>query len=709
MVQTNLLTHLPVSSPDRANIRVDARTRAAQEISPKLFGKFCEHLGANIYHGMEAQILFNCTFGKWRFSAAHGHPDGGVQAESEPEEIAGRIARRASRYGWPDPQPVIEAYFGGGAYGWFTIGEPEDVRLSPDAGPHGDRAQRVEITRTSPSALRGIGQWIYLPLHRTPGYEFRLVARSVEPCELMLSLRPVKGSAALTQTGVSLNEDWQTIKGTLKLPEDALSGALYRFALTAEEPADIVIDRVLLYPDDHINGADPDIILMLKEAHLPLLRWPGGNFVSGYRWRDGVGPVDARPTYPNPAWEGLEFNLFGTDEFIALCRAVGCEPMICINAGDGTPEEAAAWVEYCNGGPVTPMGSLRAANGHPEPYGVKLWEIGNEIYGHWQVNWTTPSGNVDRYRRFREVMLAVDPTLHLLGCGHGNEPNSEWNHRLIEGAGDALCTITDHILTGGSVHAETDPAELYQAFMGYPAVLMERYRALEASMREAGIEDPHLAITELQLFAHFRGETAPEARLKPEMVPSPDTVAEALSLTLIVNTCVRLGDFVEMLTHSATVNHGGGLRKEREVVYANPVHYAHVLGHALAGATPVAVQLSCDTFSTQHTFGHIPPLSEVPIIDAMAALSKNGDLILTLVHRAGDVGPVGVAVSLEGFAASDEVGVITLRGKTWHDRNTLDEPDRVGPQKSQIELTAPDRLDITLPPFSVTQVKLTPA
>jgi alpha-L-arabinofuranosidase len=402
----------------------------------------------------------------------------------------------------------------------------------------------------------------------------------------------------------------------------------------------------------------------------------------------------------------LEFNLFGTDEFVAFCRAVGCEPMICVNAGNGTAEEAAAWVEYCNGGVDTPMGRLRAENGHPEPYDVRYWEIGNEIYGHWQVGWTTPGGNADRYRRFREAILAVDPTIDLLGCGYGNEPDSEWNHRLIDEAGETLQTITDHILTGGGVNADTDPVELYHAFMGYPSVLEQRYRDLEATMRQAGISEPHLAITELQLFAHFRGEAEPDGKLTPAMMPRPDTVAEALSLTEIVNTSIRLGDFAKLITHSATVNHGGGLRKQRERVFANPVHYAHALGHALVGATPVAVHVASETFSTEHTFVHIPPMHEVPVVDAMAVVSDAGRLILTLVHRGGNCGPLDLAIDLEGFRAQGQAEVITLAGETWYDKNTLETPEKVVPHHSEVSLTGENMLSLVLPPYSVTQITL---
>jgi alpha-L-arabinofuranosidase len=557
-------------------------------------------------------------------------------------------------------------------------------------------------------AARGIGQWTYLPLHRTRQYEFRIVARAAQPCVLNLCIAPTSGQGAACTTQIALQCDWQTITGHIDLPEGSPAEALYECAITSTAPAHFVLDRVLLYPDDHVGGADPDVIRMLKDARLPLLRWPGGNFVSGYRWREGIGPIDARPTVPNPAWEGLEPHLFGTDEFMSFCQAVGCEPMICVNAGSGTAEEAAAWIEYCNGASDTPMGRLRTKNGHPEPYGVKYWEIGNEIYGPWQVQWTTAAGNVDRYHRFHAAMLEVDPSIHLLGCGYGNRPDSEWNQHLIDSAGETLRCITDHILTGGNVDAETDPVELYHAFMGYPTVLQERYRGLRDRMYAAGIHKPHLAITELQLFSHFRGEPVAKGKLSPAQMPRPDTIAEALYLTAIIHTCIRLGDFVEMLTHSATVNHGGGLRKERERLYANPVHYAHSLGSALAGGTPVAVRLSCETFSTRRCFGHIPPLNQVPVVDAMAVLSTTYDLVLMLIHRSAECGSIELDIALEGYRAQNQADIATLAGETWYDGNTLSEPAKITPRYARINVSDGNRLSLTLAPYSLTRLTLKP-
>ena len=191
MSETTALFHHEASrTPDKARLTVDAGTRAAHSVNPWLLGKFCEHLGANIYHGMEAQILFNATFGKWRFSAGDNHPDGGVCEESDHKGIGQRIEHRAHRAAWPSAEPVRDAYFDGGAYGWFGVGTAGAVCLSPDVGPNGDRAQRVEVTLSEVGAAAGIGQWTYLPLHRTRQFEFRLVGRATESCKLDFALKP---------------------------------------------------------------------------------------------------------------------------------------------------------------------------------------------------------------------------------------------------------------------------------------------------------------------------------------------------------------------------------------------------------------------------------------------------------------------------------------------------------------------------------------
>lgn len=709
---TDLFRFVPIADGGAATLTVEAAVKAPHVISPYLFGKFCEHLGLNIYQGMDAEILFNPTFAAWVFNGGTDRVNGGMHAEYDPVRIAHNVITRARRLGFPDGQLLADEYMDALAYGWFRLGSRDEVRTSPDVGPHGDRAQRVEILAFADGERKGVAQWTYLPLHRTRGYEFRLVARAAAPVELELSVAPVdaggRAGAPVAATSVRVGTEWTTVEGALSLSETASPSpdCLYRLAITADVPANIVLDRILLYPDDHINHFDPDIIRMLRDAELPLLRWPGGNFASGYRWKPGVGPVDARPTLRNPAWESLEYNLFGTDEFIAYCRAVGCEPMICINAGDGTPQEASEWVEYCNGGADTPMGRLRAQNGHPEPYAVSLWEIGNELDGRHQVSWTTAGGYADRYQQFVRAMRAADPTIRILACGYHTRILTEWNTALIEQCAAELTTITHHVLNGGVVGAATDRVALYHSFMGYAQPLAAKYRRLLGQMAAAGVSEPRIAITELQLFAHFQGTAGIGADLSPATMPNNQSISEALYVATLVHECIRMGDAIEMITHSATVNHGGGIRKTRERVWGNPIHYGHVMLGKLRDCTPVAVALEAPSYDVPQSFdnGVMPPLSGVSAIDALAALSPQGDrLLVSLVHRCATSGPIELGIDLGALAVQERAQLVMLSGETWWDRNTEQEPERIVPRVSEIAIRD-GKAVVTLPPFSYAHV-----
>jgi alpha-N-arabinofuranosidase len=688
---------------------------SAYKVHPYLFAKFCEHLGHNIYHGMEAELLFNPTFGRWNFGTERGPlslPDGGVVMESNPDGIAVHAERYPEWVGLHKASLLLRDFGDGLAFGWVRLGDADASVVSPDAGPHGNRAQRVETFGATPAAPQGIMQQLYLPLHRTRGFEFRLVGRALKPVALTLSLAPVAADgsvgAPLASAQVTLGPDWGTYTGRLDIPAVAKldPAGKYLFSIAVTEDANLVLDRVMLYPDDHINHADPDVIRMLREAKLPMLRWPGGNFVSGYHWRDGVGPVDSRPTYPNPAWEGLEFNLFGTDEFMSYCQAVGCEPMICINTGNGTPEEGAAWVEYCNGSVNTPMGKLRAANGHPEPYGVRLWEIGNEIYGRWQVSWTTAGGYVDRYQRYVRAMQAVDPSILVLACGDQTGGlEMEWNRRLIDETAPLLNTITDHLLTGDTVGNDTDPATLFQGFMGYATTLPAKYGAMCDRMKAHGVADPHIAITELQLFAHFRGLRERRHALRPDHMPTSATISEALYLTTMINASIHTQGLVNMITHSATLNHGGGLRKAQERVWGTPVHYAHQMSVELAGGTPVKMSLTCPGYDTEKSFGQVPAHRDMPALEPMAVLSADGKaLLITLMSRVAGGDPIQVEID-PGVPVAAQATVVSLSGDTMYDQNILEAPERIVPRSETVAVQG-GKLKLAVPPYTLLRVTL---
>ena len=170
-------------------------------------------------------------------------------------------------------------------------------------------------------------------------------------------------------------------------------------------------------PADNILGWRADTLALLKELDSPVYRWPGGNFVSGYDWKDGIGDPDRRPPRKNPAWKGVEPNDVGLHEFMDLMREIGAEPFVAVNTGLGEVDAAAEQVQYANGAADTPMGKLRAENGHPQPFGVEWWAIGNEMYGDWQLGHMPLEQYVEKHKAVVDAMRAVDPTIRPIAVG----------------------------------------------------------------------------------------------------------------------------------------------------------------------------------------------------------------------------------------------------------------------------------------------------
>lgn len=696
--------------PSRALIRIRTKERSTQVIPRFITGKFAEHLGYNIYNGMDAQILRNPTFADYPFSNGQMTPDGVTKFLVDDNRINEELRRQGTRFGWPETEldGLVKSRADALACFWTRLGNPLSVLVSADTGPFGGRAQRIQVKE----AGQGIAQWTWLPLHRQRKYELEIMARSPDLKALIVSIGAQGQDMAVTTVRLDgLSSQWSKLHGVVEIPRELPSDRAYRISVTAEEPGQFVLRHAILRPFDHIDGADPDIVRLLRSSHLPLLRWPGGNFVSTYHWRDGVGPMEQRPTLPNLAWGAIEPNTFGTDEFIQFCRNVGCEPFICINAGSGSPSEAAQWIEYCNGPADSAMGRLRAAHGHPEPFRVQHWEVGNELWGHWQMNWTTAAGYVDRYQAFSRAMLAADPNIRLYACGAPAMSDKHWNATVIDGVGGTLVTMTDHPLIGGTVSPAASPLDVFRDFMAVPEVLQGKWMQLRDAMRAGGIAEPHLAVTELQLFAHLGRNTQSNApvRMTYETLPSQGSITEALYDILIYHAAIRLAPFVEMITHSAVVNHGGGLRKERERVWANPCHYAQAAFAAFGEATPLPVEIESGSEQAPMVLPDLKNAARTVAygaVDALAARAKDGSILLSLVHR-GSAGPIKVSISVDDFNPSQEAQVQTLSAATCWEGNSLAHPDQVHPADSLLAFQE-GKAELEMKPFSSVRLRLPP-
>jgi len=201
------------------------------------------------------------------------------------------------------------------------------------------------------------------------------------------------------------------------------------------------IGTLSLMPANNIDGFRSDVIALLRELNSPVYRWPGGNFVSGYNWQDGIGERDLRPPRKNPAWRGVEHNDVGIDEFMNFCRLLNTQPYIAVNTGLGNNTMAAQEVEYCNGKYDTPMGRWRSANGHPEPYNVKYWAVGNEMYGSWQIGNMPVQQYVNKHNDVSEAMKKVDPSIQIIGVG----AVGPWDELMLTECSKNMDFISEHI------------------------------------------------------------------------------------------------------------------------------------------------------------------------------------------------------------------------------------------------------------------------
>ena len=234
------------------------------------------------------------------------------------------------------------------------------------------------------------------------------------------------------------------------------------------------VGAVSLMPADNVDGFRPEIIAVLKQLRFGVLRFPGGNFVSSYEWRYGVGDIDKRPPIFDPVWHALQQNDVGTDEFLTLCRLLGVDPYITVNAGFGDAWSARQLVEYTNGAATTPMGRWRTQNGHPAPYNVKLWGIGNEPWGDYQMGAMALPQYEIKHNLFAKEMRKVDPTITLIAGGampdvmEGADQarringqyvpdylsSADWTGQLLLHCLPNIDMVSEHFYASGTMHTD---------------------------------------------------------------------------------------------------------------------------------------------------------------------------------------------------------------------------------------------------------------
>jgi alpha-N-arabinofuranosidase len=346
-------------------------------------------------------------------------------------------------------------------------------------------------------------------------------------------------------------------------------------------------------PSDNVRGFRRDTLELLKQLNSPIYRWPGGNFVSGYDWRDGIGPRDRRPTRKNPAWSGIDSNDVGIDEFLDLCNVIGTEPMIAVNTGFGDDYSAAQEVEYTNGAKETIGGQWRVENGHIDPYAVKYWCVGNEMWGHWQLGHMELSQYLLKHKRFAAAMRKVDPKLILVGSGDlgtkatlskGREKREvNWSQAMLEKCGDEMDFISEHFYKGKTPWGDQPPEEVPP----FVALLKDEIRNKAKTHRELqsklGRTPDHfmpIAMDEWNYWhsGYIYGELGCQYSL-----------ADALGIAAGLHEYFRNSDIIQMANYAQTVNVIGCIKTTKTAAFFDTTALPLLLYRREFGTVPLEV------------------------------------------------------------------------------------------------------------------------
>ena len=363
------------------------------------------------------------------------------------------------------------------------------------------------------------------------------------------------------------------------------------------------------YADE--NGLRRDVLAALREQNFRSIRYPGGNFLSGYRWEDGVGPRDRRPKRRDLAWQSTESNQFGTDEFIHLCREINSEPMLGVNMGTGSIQDAANLVEYCNARAGTKYADLRVANGHSQPQGVKYWCLGNEMDGPWQIGHLEAEEYGRKALEAAKMMRWQDPDIKLVLCGSSSSmmpTYPEWDRIALEHCYEQVDYHSLHYYAGNHDDDTDSYLATTIALEEFVATLEGVLRYVKAKTRSR--RDVYLSWDEWNVW--YKSQAMQGGwNEAPRLIEEVYNLEDALLVAQWLNLFMRRADVLKIACLAQIVNVIAPLLTERDKLLRQSTFYPIVLFSRLAGGNALDVLLQ----SPRHETGKY---GDAPLLDVSA-------------------------------------------------------------------------------------------
>ncbi|HEV8271033.1 MAG TPA: alpha-L-arabinofuranosidase C-terminal domain-containing protein, partial [Chitinophagaceae bacterium] len=426
------------------------------------------------------------------------------------------------------------------------------------------------------------------------------------------------------------------------------------------------------------DGFRKDYIDAMKELKITNMRWPGGNFLMGYNWQDGIGPKEQRPARINLAWGGIDNNHVGTDEWMKLNKSMGSENIVCVNLGLATIMDAAYWVEYCNYKGGTFYSDLRAKNGHKEPYNVKIWDLGNEVDGMpWELGHKNAEDYIEIAREAAKAMKAVDNSIKLVACGSSwYSPGAwdDWNRKVIAGLGDRV----DYI----SVHSYWENSPDYYAYMGSSARIFEDRINLTAGEINA--------ISTIKNFKNTIGISIDEYGAFGRSFLNVLPVAQSLNSFIRHADVVKMANFTTMTSLLSSEPNKG--------TYKTPLFYTFKLFSNNCLGNSIDTYVQCDTFNTEKHKG-------IPYLDVTSVYSKEtGNVFINVINRHQDKAITADILNTSGtFSGKAQASIVN--SDSLKDQFSFDKQSQYIPVIKEISADN-NKITYSFPPHSFTQIKI---
>jgi alpha-L-arabinofuranosidase len=453
------------------------------------------------------------------------------------------------------------------------------------------------------------------------------------------------------------------------------------------------------------NGFRKDVMDEVRQMGVPIIRYPGGNFVSGYNWLDGVGPKEDRPKVLDKAWNSLNSNQFGTNEFMAWCKAVGTEPLMGLNLGTGTPEQAAALVEYCNVEGGTKWSDLRRKHGYAEPYKVQRWCLGNEMDGPWQIGHMLATEYGMKAADAARQMHYVDPSLKLIACGSSGPfmpTYLEWDREVLEHCYEYVDALSLHRYVGNTQEETGGDSSKYVALnLSLEKQIMETLAVCDLVRgHKRSPKQLWLSFDEWNVWYRARGHEFDNGHEKeaPHLLEEIYNLEDALVVGGILNSLIRHSDRIKLACLAQLINVIAPIMTNANGLFRQPIFYPYDWALHYARGTALEVLVESPTYE-------VSGMGQVPYLDVAGTLNTDdGKTSLFILNR--DLSKARtVELNWEDKMPGKVLTASVLTGSDLKAVNGFDAPQRVAPQNADKPTSSGGKTRFEVPARSYTMIQ----